>query len=1329
MKHCLLLLILLGYIVSVLAGYTSIPVSSKIASLPPNIKLLQVIKSIGLISIETFQEIYGILTDIENEREDSAFDFKIKYNTVLQFLNNTHPTIVPLVELNYKLGIHDFPESGGYHNHENFFVLNNRKYFQADDLFYLKTKELKSALLSEIEPKRGEIPIGTDANAPIIYFYGCDEDEDFYEFNYNLWSESQGGKIQYIWRYTCGSIEYAELGANLDLSLKLDDLEDRKTLLDFVAQDSNLTRISITNKYNNDMKLLDLQTVSLIFEDYQINGDFWKAFDYAKDIIYNLPLKTNDLVNTNIDPYIELIQKEMEENEKKGLDYGMLGCYINGMQLRYSELNINSFIKSIIREWGFIKKLKKTCSESLALKTFQIKNLLTTYSLISLPYLQSSQPLKFDVTDINNEDLIVYFNDLESDQIYNDVLSKDIISFFEESPYGELPAYSENWSELIFLIDFDDENSIDILRGMLRVIEVVKNGYPQRVGLIPMGDCRIVSEIYRHKSDDLEELIDFFQNIHVNKKKFSANTTLCEELDVFLQNVAINGNSFIINGEIYPFRQNSWNYLVNKVIVKDTTFLRKEIKRYLHQSLDEVVTARKLLHSDSQPFKRRDLKYTPDYFGDSTYTTENVKAITGLQGRILVIVPNLEYNILNTLTLVDNFDSCESWKFLCNFLNLKLYGIRIRLIHNGSTKSKYWKQLLDLFFDGVPSIETFQKSMPKIRNIKRSYKNIENANYIKSMRKFLPDLPDSQITAQRFLLLNGKYIKLDMDEIPSSQTIKNLLKRESKRTLNVIIALEQIVPNYSENLIEPDFVEQLSSILTKSFFDDYLNQNGIYFTSESSLPRLALSKILGFKNKLMSFEEVNYPTVKPVDITLLLDPTEERTQKMLSLVSMVRSLSFVNVQLYFLPTKELQLYPVERIYYDNIGEFSSVSIDNDIFEAKLEYLLPNLHVIKELDLNIISEIWVEANVYNIPPNRNIVESDVSGMCLNVIRRSSNKNDTVISQFINMRTFGYGSFKLPMDAYYDEYYVKSCSPEYKVKAFGLDIKADFSGWDSFNLNDVLNNNNRIYIEVTNETYPSLGNSLSTNNTNKINMVMNIFDKRYEDEFFQFMEYLLHRNNQHIYDIKIWILDHQGISVAFKSKLSQFMKAKGPMLFEYEFVSYHWPSWMRPEKYLHRELDLARVLLLDVILPLDIEACIYIDIIKIKNWNLIEQVALNYDKSYSNASGIIYLVPYPEIEYGYWKTGYWEKYLDKNDLLFYQTDFVMVNMTNFRKAEAGDKLRVHYQRLSSDIFSLRNVAQDLINNIQLQVPITSLNKFSTMPSEEKNKLNDFPTNDEL
>ena len=73
--------------------------------------------------------------------------------------------------------------------------------------------------------------------------------------------------------------------------------------------------------------------------------------------------------------------------------------------------------------------------------------------------------------------------------------------------------------------------------------------------------------------------------------------------------------------------------------------------------------------------------------------------------------------------------------------------------------------------------------------------------------------------------------------------------------------------------------------------------------------------------------------------------------------------------------------------------------------------------------------------------------------------------------------------------------------------------------------------------------------------------------------------------------------------------------------------------------------------------------------------------------------------------FWKLGYWAEVL-QDDLKYHISALYVVDLSKFKSVEAGNRLRAHYQKLSSDPNSLSNLDQDLPNNMQRQIKIKSL-----------------------
>ena len=97
------------------------------------------------------------------------------------------------------------------------------------------------------------------------------------------------------------------------------------------------------------------------------------------------------------------------------------------------------------------------------------------------------------------------------------------------------------------------------------------------------------------------------------------------------------------------------------------------------------------------------------------------------------------------------------------------------------------------------------------------------------------------------------------------------------------------------------------------------------------------------------------------------------------------------------------------------------------------------------------------------------------------------------------------------------------------------------------------------------------------------------------------------------------------------------------FQYELVTYKWPSWLRPQKEKQRIIWAYKILFLDVLFPMDLKKVIFVDADQIVRADLKELVDLD-----------LHGAPYGYTPMGddntdmegfrFWKTGYWKDFLD-------------------------------------------------------------------------------------
>ncbi|THV04765.1 glycosyltransferase family 24 protein [Dendrothele bispora CBS 962.96] len=185
------------------------------------------------------------------------------------------------------------------------------------------------------------------------------------------------------------------------------------------------------------------------------------------------------------------------------------------------------------------------------------------------------------------------------------------------------------------------------------------------------------------------------------------------------------------------------------------------------------------------------------------------------------------------------------------------------------------------------------------------------------------------------------------------------------------------------------------------------------------------------------------------------------------------------------------------------------------------------------------------------------------------------------------------------------------------------------------------------------------------------------------------------------VKFWFIEN-FLSPSFLEFIPHFAEAYN---FQYELVTYKWPSWLRAQKEKQRIIWAYKILFLDVLFPMDLKKVIFVDADQIVRADLQELVDLD-----------LHGAPYGYTPMGddntdmegfrFWKTGYWKDFL--KGLPYHISALYVVDLVRFRQMAAGDILRGHYQQLSADPNSLANLDQDLPNNLQREVPIFSLDE---------------------
>ncbi|KAG1353977.1 UDP-glucose:glycoprotein glucosyltransferase [Cocos nucifera] len=183
------------------------------------------------------------------------------------------------------------------------------------------------------------------------------------------------------------------------------------------------------------------------------------------------------------------------------------------------------------------------------------------------------------------------------------------------------------------------------------------------------------------------------------------------------------------------------------------------------------------------------------------------------------------------------------------------------------------------------------------------------------------------------------------------------------------------------------------------------------------------------------------------------------------------------------------------------------------------------------------------------------------------------------------------------------------------------------------------------------------------------------------------------------VKFWFIKNY-LSPQFKDVIPYMAQEYG---FEYELITYKWPTWLHKQKEKQRIIWAYKILFLDVIFPLSLKKVIFVDADQVVRADMGEL----YDIDLKGRP--LAYTPFcdnnKEMDgYRFWRQGFWKDHLRGKP--YHISALYVVDLVKFRQTASGDTLRVFYETLSKDPNSLANLDQDLPNYAQHTVPIFSL-----------------------
>ncbi|CAG9313511.1 unnamed protein product [Blepharisma stoltei] len=866
----------------------------------------------------------------------------------------------------------------------------------------------------------------------------------------------------------------------------------------------------------------------------------------------------------------------------------------------------------------------------------------------------------------------IYINDLEKDLKYSEWQKKtsDFLSTYDV----DLAKVAKNFYNLIAIVDLDKEIG---WKGIKAVIYLYTKNYPVRLGFVFLGNpdlAFVMHQACKCLESNETSITDFFGKLEYNMTALEVHSlakNYCETAEfeaiinskkrlptIICDNFRLCGPvHWILNGQVLEI---NFDKHFDKTIIGE---LRKEKRNIMNAKVKGIL--RSPLTS-----------YFENLTSEFPIERNHLNLLDGiLNEEIYYGIPSFGYNfdfngnskLMTYVVFAGINDQALIFHTLKLFKEASYLKIRIRYIFNSNEMDDEWYKILCYikFIHDENKKLNYTGSVTDFEEFQCEY----SLEYIKaSFMKKIPELISG-------VLINGKMIS--KNEISSYLDLKKIYDLEIERSgLNNVQKLLQT--SIKENKLD-NAMEKASYILLRQL------SHISYFASYASHP-IVFSK--DFTKRVVNTNNIYF------NIDVLINPLNEKGRHLSSLcfwlidlgsslgatfVVSSTSRSTDKIQINYLKKDLNQEFLVSKIINKSVSLTLNIP-ESWVLQYNTPIYLDDLQLNKEPNLKFsLKHILITGNSKAIQNNFEVKMQSGIGIKLFETEKE------IASTFI-MKNLGYfqfyanpGIFNISLSG--------SCKDEWNLPNLEPIIVKDYRQKPlRFNL---------YKIPLENKTADS------ENNPKKIeNQVINIFSIAEGKTYERFMEIMILSVMSHTKsEIKFWLYG-DFLSTNFKNSI-EILSEK--MKFQYEFVSYKWPSWLPTQKTISNRIFAYRALLFDLFFPSNVTKIISMDADQVVREDISE--LWNTDLQ-GNAYGFVPFCESNNATFGFrfWKDGYWQKQLKGKPYFIYALS--ITDLGKYRSIGVGDILRFYYEYFISSSNSLQNLDQDLVNFIQNKVPITQL-----------------------
>lgn len=879
---------------------------------------------------------------------------------------------------------------------------------------------------------------------------------------------------------------------------------------------------------------------------------------------------------------------------------------------------------------------------------------------------------------------IIYLNNLETDSQYEN-WTTDVNELYNIT--AKFPQIKKN---LLNYVLYANPTTQDGATSLFEMVLMMQQNYPSRFGFMPffnLGDKfeRKVAYAFsylatQNQIEAIQYLINVYEKIGIDTETKKINPINKNEFKYVFNEMTKSADSevtwdmlyFLFDSESLETQRliNTYQYLKEHGIDKQTILLNG---RYIQTPNFSPSTLNLEFHTSFLYLQTLFTKYnirSLENFDIMSFFKQTTQVINTIDQRIYYSLPR-GINIYNKKlsTQVEFCDFLPKINWNCNYNN-----------DFEDSTSFIW-----IFGPSDTNLTTFI-------NFMKEYKHVESIIF-----SFNPPIPDSVLHINKSiitLVFNGRVY-----ENANINDIEFLVNLE-------LWCNEFIVKPLSPIFYKLKYKRRECMIYLYCIYVDWM-MNGV--------SRGSISDDIWRINSSLIYKPSPKPDSFGLTWEMIADPFSSDFQKIAPIINYFDKRKLVDLRIVLVPPKEISssnLNVLSSFYRMSIGDEKTCvfTLLNETTSYSVVQHLPNSWLIENLRSSFdMSNICINNMRYGIHSAVFLLSSLVlDGSCftefgdvaegaeISIFDANHEAKDTTIIMKIN----GYWQLKVK---YPGQYLIEISG--IKTKLLFQNISFNFL-YSSFSCPF-----NRIELKYKPafEHYQikdlSRYNHRSKKRNNDCLNIFSVCDGFKSEDMLTKMIISIVNNTNSTQKIKFWFI-RSFLSPQFKETLH---KLKMKYSINYYFTDYKWPNWLKSQSIRSNNALCYKILFLDLLFKDEKGRVLYIDPSSIVKrgtdiFELFESYSFFENNYYSTSTLAFPSFSDTRIEsepLRFWRDNYWISLLHNKQYL--DTDLFLVDLNRFKESGNADLIRYIYQIISIDPTSKSTLDQNLINFIQMQIPI--------------------------